>query len=68
MTHPSEALRLVRGYPFIGGHLLQYITPNKVYPVLERGSPGRLIHDDAGKEVWISNNVLRRYMRVTTVQ
>lgn len=51
--------------PFIGGHLLEHTTFDKLYNVLMVSvRTGILIKDDLDNEVWLSNSVIRRHFKV----
>ena len=45
------------------GHLLEYITPNKQYTVLDTWTKHKMILDDIGNKVWISGNMQKKYFK-----
>ena len=57
-------LKLIRGHPFVGGHLFEHVTPDKLYKVIGRHNGTHEVRDDTGKSIWVSKTALKRYMKL----
>lgn len=52
--------------PLVEGHKFENVTNNKEYKVIMRSHySGHLIHDDTGKEVWISKGAMKHFFKAT---
>lgn len=54
-------LTLVRGHPFIGGHLFEHIQPDVPMPVLAIGSGQMMVRNIKDSPIWVSNTARRKY-------
>jgi len=53
------------GFP--SAHLLYNITKGKEYSVIGKSFRSKLVVDDVGKEVWISNKLFKKHFKEKAV-
>lgn len=56
-------IKLKRAYSFIGGHLLQNVSPDKLYLVVDKYTTNCFIMDDVGMKLCISNNTMKKFFK-----